>query len=163
MNMQAALQSIVRPTLIAMEAHFGILLTAEAECLLLAIGMQESRFTYRAQIGGPAKGYWQFERGGGVTGVMNHIASRRIANQVLSDHNIEVSVRAAYEALETNDTVACTFARLLLLTDPKPLPSLVEPLAAWRYYQRNWRPGKPHPGTWFPFHQHAVEAIKSNP
>ena len=37
-----------------------------ADVLLLAIGLQESRFEHRQQIGGPARSFWQFERGGGV-------------------------------------------------------------------------------------------------
>ena len=28
--------------------------------MLLAIGLQESRFVHRRQIGGPACGFWQF-------------------------------------------------------------------------------------------------------
>ena len=43
--------------------------TPDARVLLLAIGLQESKFSHRLQIGGPARGYWQFEQGGGVRGV----------------------------------------------------------------------------------------------
>src|SRR5690606_35531315 len=43
-----------------------------ATVMLLAIGLQESRFEHRRQIKGPARGFWQFERGGGVRGVMTH-------------------------------------------------------------------------------------------
>jgi len=32
--------------------------SAKARVMLLAIGLQESRFTYTHQIGGPAHGYW---------------------------------------------------------------------------------------------------------
>ena len=34
--------------------------TPQAHCMLLAIGLQESRFVHRRQIGGPACGFWQF-------------------------------------------------------------------------------------------------------
>src|SRR3546814_6857126 len=49
--------------------------------MLLAIGLQESRFLHRAQIGGPARGYWQFERGG-VHGVLSHHASKAEAGKL---------------------------------------------------------------------------------
>ena len=53
----------------------------EARVMLLSIGLQESRLHYRRQIGGPARGLWQFELGtkesrGGVWGVYLHAASR---------------------------------------------------------------------------------------
>ena len=35
--------------------------SAKARVMLLAIGLQESRFEHRRQIGGPARGFWQFE------------------------------------------------------------------------------------------------------
>jgi hypothetical protein len=45
----------------------------EAIVMLLAIGLQESRFQHREQIGGPAVSFWQAEKSGGmVRGVLNH-------------------------------------------------------------------------------------------
>ena len=35
--------------------------TRAARALLVAIGLQESRFEHRRQIGGPARGFFQFE------------------------------------------------------------------------------------------------------
>jgi len=51
-----------------------------ARLLLIAIGRQESKFKDRAQVlngggKGPARGFWQFEQGGGVKGVMTHPAT----------------------------------------------------------------------------------------
>ncbi|WVM93520.1 hypothetical protein ULG90_06320 [Halopseudomonas pachastrellae] len=46
----------------------------EAEVQMLAIGLQESRFEHRHQIGGPAHSWWQMELGGGVRGVLTHPA-----------------------------------------------------------------------------------------
>lgn len=41
--------------------------SVRARMMLLAIGLQESRFEHRRQLGnGPARGFWQFESGGGV-------------------------------------------------------------------------------------------------
>lgn len=65
---------------------FGILPVAmdtpQARVELLAIGLQESRFEHRRQMGnGSARGFWQFEQGtratrGGVWGVYLHDSSR---------------------------------------------------------------------------------------
>ena len=47
--------------------------SAAARVLVLAVALQESGFTARRQYGnGPARGYWQFEAGGGVIGVLAH-------------------------------------------------------------------------------------------
>lgn len=43
-----------------------------AEVMLLAIRLQESLLLYRRQIGGPARGLWLFEQGGGVCDVLRH-------------------------------------------------------------------------------------------
>ena len=46
--------------------------------------------------------------------------------------------------------LACTVARLTLRLDRQQLPaaSLGSEDAAWAYYLRNWRPGKPHRDRW---------------
>lgn len=128
----------------------------EARLLLLAIGYQESAFKYRRQIKGPARGFWQFERGGGVVGVLRHKSSKTKAAKLLEKFGLgklNVSnwrllssrVHDAFER-EKYDVLAAAFARLLLWTDPRPLPTTKE--EAWEYYLRNWRPGKPHPERW---------------
>jgi hypothetical protein len=38
----------------------------KARMMLLVIGLQESRFEHRRQIGGPAVSFWQVEEGGGT-------------------------------------------------------------------------------------------------
>ena len=48
--------------------------TQEARAMLIAIALQESRLTYRKQIGGPARGLHQFETGG-VRAVLRHAAT----------------------------------------------------------------------------------------
>lgn len=118
----------------------------DAELLLAAIAFQESNFKYRKQINGPARGLWQFERNGGVRGVMKHPSTAVMALRVCIKLKIEPTYTAVYEALATNDILAAAFARLLLYTDPRPLPTNQND--AWEYYIRNWRPGKPHPQRW---------------
>ena len=136
----------------------------EARVMLYAIGLQESRFTHRAQVidgggKGPARGYWQFERGGGVTGVLRHPASRFWANSVCNARNIPAQPLNVWLALETDDVLAAALARLLLFTDPARLPAVGEQSESWTYYLRNWRPGKPHPRTWPECYGAALKAV----
>lgn len=138
--------------------------STEARVLMYAIGLQESRFTHRAQVidgggKGPARGYWQFERGGGVTGVLRHPASRFWANSVCNARNIPAQPLNVWLALETDDVLAAAFARLLLFTDPTRLPAIGEQSESWLYYLRNWRPGKPHPRTWPECYETALKAV----
>lgn len=131
----------------------------EAELMLLAIGLQESRFEHRHQIGGPAHSWWQFERAGGVRGVLKYRTSREHARSLCSARGITPSASAVFAAMEHDDILAAGFARLLLWTDPRPLPAMGEVQAAWRYYLRNWRPGKPHEKTWAPLYAEAMEEV----
>jgi hypothetical protein len=120
----------------------------EATALLLAIGYQESRFKHRQQVGGPARSFWQFERGGGVAGVLRHPATSRHARAVCALRDVSPTSLGVYNAMLTDDLLGCAFARLLLFSDPLPLPSIGAIGASWDYYIRNWRPGKPHRLTW---------------
>lgn len=130
-----------------------------ARAMLFAIGMQESRFAHRRQIRGPARGWWQFERGG-VRGVLEHPASRSTAEQVCSMLNYPATVDAVYEAIEHNDMLACAFARLLLWRLPEPLPMADNEDEGWCQYLDCWRPGKPHRHTWDGFYRQAWEAVQ---
>lgn len=120
--------------------------TPKAEQLMAAIAFQESNFKFRKQQPGPARGLWQFERNGGVAGVMKHPSTAVMAARVCAKLNIQPTKQAVYEALATNDILAAAFARLLLWTDPKPIPTTID--ASWDYYINNWRPGKPHRHRW---------------
>jgi hypothetical protein len=119
-----------------------------ARAMVLAICLQESGLNHRRQIGGPARGYAQFERGGGVRGVLSHSTTAGFAQTVCGHLDIPASVDAVYTALEFNDPLAVAFARLLLWTDPGALPDQHSDDEGWRLYLRTWRPGKPHPKTW---------------
>jgi len=125
--------------------------TPEARALVLAIALQESRLRHRRQIGGPARGYCQFEQGGGCTGVLTHRASTVHAQVICTALDVTPTPAAVYAALEFQDLLAASFARLLLWTDPEALPTdqgMDGAEAGWRIYLRTWRPGKPHEGTW---------------
>lgn len=138
-----------------------------ARIMLLAIGLQESRFMYRVQkvagqpyVKGPARGFWQFERGGGVVGVMTHHATKDHAQRICGGRGVPFDSPLVHARLEDDDVLAAAFARLLLWADRLPLP---KPDAshedAWQCYIRCWKPGKPHRHTWDEFHWQAVAQV----
>lgn len=121
----------------------------QARTLLLAICGQEADFHHRWQVVdrarpdamGPARGLWQFERGGGVRGVLNHPSSKALALDVCQERNTSPTLAAVYAALSRDDVLAGCFARLLLWTDPAPLPAVGDVSGAFALYLRTWRPG----------------------
>lgn len=133
----------------------------KARLMLLAIGLQESRFEHRYQVlndptkKGPARGFWQFEQGGGVRGVMNHAATAAHAHRICLERDVPFQAQSVWLRLETDDVLACAFARLLLYSDPQSLPAVDNRDAAWNLYMRTWRPGKPHPAKWPGYHARA--------
>lgn len=133
--------------------------SAESKAMLIAIGLQESRFEYRRQIMGPARGFWQFEAQGGVRCVLEHEATRESIRAVLDQLCYDHAVITSYTAIEHNDILACSFARLLLYSLPQRLPTRDEPQAGWDQYLAAWRPGRPHPETWPVFFRQAWEAV----
>lgn len=156
MTLDEIIQDAYRPAL----GLIGVADTPQARVMMLAIGLQESRFTHRRQMGnGPATGFWQFERGGGVKGVLQHAASKAKAAALCKARGIDSEPMAAWAALETDDVLAAGFARLLLLTDPRALPEINEREDAYLYYIRNWRPGRPHPESWPKNYAKAIDAV----
>ncbi len=144
--------------------------TPQARVMLLAIGLQESRFVHRFQIvagkpraKGPARGFWQFERGGGCAGVLRHAASRYWMFQVCEIRGCKPTADALWRAIENDDVLAAAAARLLLFTDPKRLPAVGDEAGAWALYMRVWRPGKPHRQTWPALHQQALRHVQDKP
>ena len=153
----------------------------DAMAILYAITTQEDPEGARRQIirkgnklvpEGPAAGLWQFEQGGGCAGVLRHPASRPHALKLCAQNGIPATAAALWEALPTNDILAAASARLLLWTDPAPLPKHRTAGAeeiAWQYYLRTWRPGAYTRGTpavqaqlrakWAKAWEHAVYAV----
>lgn len=113
----------------------------EARVMLLAIALQESGLAHRQQVGGPARGLWQFEQRGGVAGVLAHDASRLQARAVCLLHAVAPTQSDVYGALGHDDVLACAIARLLLWTDPQALPKVGDVEASFACYLRTWRPG----------------------
>lgn len=119
-----------------------------AEVALLAIGLQESRLIYRRQMvgnppqpTGPAAGLWQFEQSGGAAGVLTHPSTKWHALDACAARGVESSAAAVWVAIQTDDVLAACFARLLLWSDSKPLPSETNAEACFELYRRTWRPG----------------------
>lgn len=143
--------------------------TPQARVLSLAIALQESRGTERRQLvmrggklvpEGPAKGLHQGEITGGLcTGIRTHHATREHVADVLRARGVENSPRAIWDALERDDVLSFALARLLLWSEPGKLPELGDVDAAWRYYLRAWRPGRPHLHTWAECYRVAREAL----
>ncbi|WP_428309255.1 hypothetical protein [Hydrocarboniphaga sp.] len=133
--------------------------SARARLLLVAIAIQESALRYRQQVGGPARGFWQFEQGGGVNGVLTHPATRPLALAVCETLVVTPTAGEVYAAIAQNDLLACCVARLLLKADAAALPDIGDRDGAWAYYQRNWRPGKPHPDKWPANYEAARQAL----
>jgi hypothetical protein len=131
--------------LIPSVARFPFRDSPEARALLLAIAGVESGWTARYQLGGPALGFWQFEPNG-IQAVLDHPASGDVLRAFCAE--CEVKPTLLDEALAWHDGLAYACARLLLWTDPAPLPAIGDQAAGWAYYERLWRPGKPDAARW---------------
>lgn len=137
MTPRILLETIIRPTLALMGERYD---SPRAESMLLAIALQESGISHRRQIGGPARGFWQFEIGG-VRGVIGHDSSKSMSGLICESMVYKSSdIVSIHAAIEHNDILACAFARLLLWTHPKPLPNPNDLDSSWAYYQWLWRP-----------------------
>lgn len=119
----------------------------EARAMMLAMGLQESKFIYRVQVGGPAHGFWQFESGGGWKGILTHPSTKDIMISVLDSMGYSGLI-SEYPRIEDNDILAYCAARCLLYTVPGKLPMIQQSKLGWEQYLWAWRPGKPHPETW---------------
>ena len=157
------------PIASAIDAAFALLPdrmdTRAARVAMIAIGLQESGLKDRCQKlqnggRGPAHGLWQFERTGGVLGVLTHGATRRHAFDACKARGIAADSSAVWAALEHDDVLAAVFARLLLWADEKPLPAEDDAEGLWKTYAlRTWRPGKPHHETWAANHAAARASV----
>lgn len=158
------LQTAIIPAFSELESA-GIKDSFEARRMLLAMALQESGLKHRRQVvggseSGPAVSFWQFERGGGCRGVLNHPATKQKAIKFCHDYRIEPSESGLWEAMRYQDIVAAAMARLLLYTLPNPLPQTAE--QGWSQYVEAWRPGKPHPDKWAGHWETAEQTVKES-
>lgn len=133
----------------------------EAYVQQIAIGFQESRFIHRLQIRGPARSFYQFEKNGGVRGVISHPATSHIAEDVCNLLRVPFVIEECYHIMAYNDALASAFARLLLWTNPNRLPRIGDIDCAWDYYLETWRPGKPHRDTWNEMYDRAIRIVEN--
>lgn len=138
-----------------------------ARSLVLAICLQESALEHRRQVGEGgkilatlARGMPQFERGGGVKGVMTHAATKDALAEICRRLVIPFDQASIHEAMAWNDLLAASMARLLLFSDPAAIPPVTDTKARWAMYERNWRPGKPRPDHWPQAHERALQAVR---
>jgi len=135
-----------------------------ATAMLLAIGLIESGFRERRQLGGgPARSFMMFERGGGVRGIVTHPDTRdhlRAALVALRYEKMIGQTVLIYQVLEHNDILSAVAARLLLWTVPSPLPARGAYDHAWQNYVDGWRPGKPHRSAFNGHFDHAWDIVE---
>lgn len=134
--------------------------SAPARLLVMTIAGQESDWSSRTQIGGPARSYWQLE----IEAVEQIVATEREAiSSVCSALDVPGDAETIYTAIAWCDTLAAVCARLLLLPDPQPLPAIGDCHGAWKYYYRVWKPGKPGPHRWVERYATAMAVTPHDP
>lgn len=129
----------------------GQMNSREARAMMLAIGFHESAFQARVQGGsvrnghvvrgdGPARGFFQFERGGGTAEILTSPDTKDIAIPICRMFLYEPTPAVVHPVLADNDVLAAVFCRLLLWRDTRPMPSPIESEKGYDIYRRNWRP-----------------------
>ena len=159
------LSSVIRPGLeVLADATALPVQSQEAEVLLLAIATQESALRARWQNNVVnttlARGYWQFEKAGGLAGVLGHRRTAEPLRSACAALTLPVDLDSLWVALPYNDSLQVVLARLLLWSDAQPLPRIGAKDAAWDCYIRNWRPGKPSRLRWDAAYDGAVEVAR---
>ena len=167
MTLNEIRERAITPALALLPARMS---SPEAEVMLLAIGLQESRFQHRRQLvgspprpTGPAKSLWQAEQGGGMVAGLLRYHDDRVRDVVVglcAVRGVAPAARDVWDAIEHDDVLAAGLARLLLFTDPGRLPKLGDVDGAWQLYLRTWRPGRPKPETWPALYAQAMEVVQ---
>lgn len=159
MTLGECLRDAIRPACTRLGLKFC---SPKADALLLAIALQESGLETRKQTKGPARGFWQFERGG-VQGVASHFTTREHYQRLLRACDVDPAMHPnrVQQLLgdDDRDVLAAGIARLNLWWLPNALPELGEIERAWEYYLAAWRPGKPHRHRWNTSYPTAMEAV----
>jgi len=137
--------------------------TPEARALLIAIALQESGLVKRRQLGGgPGRSFFQFEKVG-VRALLKHERSKTHLRDLCTALDVNPNYITIHRALEFADLLAVGCARLLLWTDPHPLPAARAPEDAWAIYRRCWNPGRPRRETWDAHYAVAWHVITGEP
>ncbi len=127
----------------------------ESRALMLAVGLQTSRFEHRRQVQGAGRGFWGFDQSGAIHSVLQHPSTRGAIRYVLDKLRYDDSSWTSYVACESNDILAMSFARMLLWIVPGPLPVRGAHQAAWIYYCNAFLPTAVNRETWNAFYDEA--------
>ena len=164
MKPELFLPTIVRPGLVALAAATTpAVISREAEVMLLGIAHQESGMRHRQQVNGPARGYFQFEKNGGLAGILGHARTGPMAEKFVESLDLPNDIHRLWDILPFSEILQVGFARLLLWSDNAPLPRIGDKDGAWATYLRIWRPGKPHRARWDAAYAGAVELARTEP
>lgn len=134
----------VNPAMAVLPAYLD---NPNARAMILAICLQESSLFHRQQIGGPARGYAQFELPA-VSRVLAHPVSSPIIARACASMDMTLDASYIYSAIGYNDALAVILARSLLRTLPQSLPNRDDMAGGWNQYIDAWRPGKPRIDDW---------------
>ena len=161
MKPQLFLQHVIRPGLAVLADATALRVQSpEAEVMLLAMATQESALRHRQQVNGPARGFWQFERMGGLNGILGHHRTAAPLRSLCAALALPADLDGLWAALPFCDLLQAGAARLLLWSDMQPLPKIGAKDVAWDTYIRIWRPGKPSRLRWDAAYDGAVEVCR---
>lgn len=147
MDVRNFLLDVADPALAWLAVHAGTKSDDRARILVLTIAGQESNWAARRQTPvAYARSYWQFELGGGVSGLFQVTPTQ--LKKVCASLDIPYDRNVVFEAMAWNDRLAGSMARLLLYSDPRPLPVVGDVEGAYHYYDDIWRPGSKRPNEW---------------
>ena len=157
MTPAAFFNTILLPSSTALSAIYGVSNTKAARVFLMAVAGHETNWSARRQVpGGEARGYWQFEKNGGVAAVVLDPLTSSILEPFCKSRDIPFDVATIYEAIAWHDTLAYVVARLFTWMDPRPIPVVGDSAGSYQYYLDIWRPGAKLPGSWPALYQQAL-------
>lgn len=92
---------------------------------------------------GPAAGDYQFEKTGGIRGLVNFKSPRlqQMLDHVCAERMWGKNEDTLFGAVQVDPILAAALARLLYFTDAGALPKAGAEQYAWDVYLRTWRPG----------------------
>jgi len=134
----------------------------EARVMLIVIALHESGgYKLLQEVGRNrtptveyAHGLWQFERAG-VRALSEHEAALRCLHEL--DRKAWAAVQQdpeeTWNSIVFDSRTACSLARALLWTVPKPLPALSDGDEAWEQYVWAWRPGAAEEPRYVRYHE----------